>query len=114
MRASEFGNLRHPAPVPSQDRGSRQFLGKTRRATAGGGAAAITGGRGRSGAVCGSRFAGFGGIGCGGQQAAAAATAAKKSPQQQLEELQSLYKQGLINESEYNASKQKILNSLSQ
>jgi hypothetical protein len=54
------------------------------------------------------------------QQAQAAANqaatqaAAKKSPQQQLQELQSLYDQKLITESEYNAQKQKILNSLSQ
>jgi hypothetical protein len=41
------------------------------------------------------------------QQAAAATTA--KSPQQQLEELQGLYKQGLISESDYNTAKAKVL-----
>ncbi len=46
--------------------------------------------------------------------AAKAPAAAQKTPQQQLEELQSLYKQGLITESEYNASKQKILAQISQ
>jgi predicted lipid-binding transport protein (Tim44 family) len=46
-------------------------------------------------------------------QAAAAATAATKSPaktpQEKLTDLQSLYKQGLITESEYQASRAKIL-----
>ncbi len=44
-------------------------------------------------------------------QAAAAASkpAASKTPQQKLEDLQSLYKQGLISESDYNAAKAKIL-----
>jgi hypothetical protein len=52
------------------------------------------------------------------QAAAAKATApaasAGKTPQQQLEELQSLYKQGLISESDYNAAKAKILAQISQ
>lgn len=48
-------------------------------------------------------------------QAAAQAAAAKstKTPQQQLEELKSLYDQKLITQDEYNASKQKILDSMS-
>jgi hypothetical protein len=48
------------------------------------------------------------------QQAAAAAANPPKTPQQQLKELQSLYDQGLINASEYQASKQKILNQMTQ
>ncbi len=54
------------------------------------------------------------------QHAAAAAAAAsggrarQKTPQQQLEELQSLYKQGLITESDYNAAKAKILAQITQ
>jgi hypothetical protein len=51
------------------------------------------------------------------QQAAAASKApapAVKTPQQKLEELQSLYKQGLISESDYNTAKAKILAELSQ
>jgi pyruvate/2-oxoglutarate dehydrogenase complex dihydrolipoamide acyltransferase (E2) component len=47
------------------------------------------------------------------QQAAAAANP-PKSPQQKLKELQSLYEQGLISASEYQASKQKILNEMMQ
>ena len=47
------------------------------------------------------------------QQAAAAsqqaAAPAQKTPQQKLQELQSLYKQGLISEAEYQAAKSKIL-----
>ncbi len=43
------------------------------------------------------------------QQAAAAAKPAGKTMQQKLEELQALYKQGLITESEYSAQKAKIL-----
>ncbi len=43
-----------------------------------------------------------------------AAAPAQKTPEQQLEELQSLYKQGLITESDYNAAKQKILAQISQ
>ena len=47
------------------------------------------------------------------QQAAAAATqAAEKSPQQKLKELQSLYDQKLISQSDYQAAKTKILNGL--
>jgi hypothetical protein len=46
------------------------------------------------------------------QQAAAAATAPKKTTQQQLEELQSLYKQGLITESDYDEQKKKILDEM--
>ena len=45
---------------------------------------------------------------------AAPAAPAQKTPQQQLEELQSLYKQGLITESDYNAAKAKILAQMSQ
>ena len=50
------------------------------------------------------------------QQAAAASVAANppKSPQQKLRELQSLYDQQLITASEYQASKQKILNEMTQ
>jgi hypothetical protein len=47
-------------------------------------------------------------------QAAAHPATPQKSPQQQLEELQTLYKSGLISESDYNAAKAKILASLSQ
>jgi len=46
--------------------------------------------------------------------APAAAAPAQKTPQQKLEELESLYKQGLITESEYNAAKSKILAQLTQ
>ena len=42
-------------------------------------------------------------------QAAAHPAAPQKTPQQQLEELQTLYKSGLITESDYNAGKAKIL-----
>jgi hypothetical protein len=49
-------------------------------------------------------------------QAAAAATAATaataKTPQQKLQELQSLYDQKLISQSDYEAAKQKILSSV--
>jgi hypothetical protein len=48
------------------------------------------------------------------QKAAAAAANPPKSPQQKLKELQSLYDQGLISASEYQASKQKILNEMTQ
>jgi hypothetical protein len=47
-------------------------------------------------------------------RAAAAPAAAAKTPQQKLEELESLYKQGLISESDYNAAKAKILAQLTQ
>jgi len=47
-------------------------------------------------------------------KSAAPATAAQKTPQQKLEELESLYKQGLISESDYNAAKAKILAQLTQ
>jgi hypothetical protein len=47
------------------------------------------------------------------QQQAAVATAAK-SPQQQLEDLQGLFKQGLISESEYNTAKAKVLAQMTQ
>ena len=49
-------------------------------------------------------------------QAAAAKSAvpAQKTPQQQLQELESLYKQGLITESDYNAAKAKILAQVTQ
>ncbi len=46
--------------------------------------------------------------------APAPAASADKTPQQKLEELESLYKQGLISESEYNAAKAKILAQLTQ
>ena len=45
---------------------------------------------------------------------AAPATSAQKTPQQKLEELESLYKQGLISESDYNAAKAKILAQITQ
>ena len=48
------------------------------------------------------------------QQAAASAASPPKSPQQKLRELQSLYDQQLITASEYQASKQKILNEMTQ
>jgi membrane protease subunit (stomatin/prohibitin family) len=54
------------------------------------------------------------------QQAAAAADQAAanasqtKTPQQRLKELQSLYDQGLISASDYEAAKKKILNQLTQ
>ena len=51
------------------------------------------------------------------QQAAASASVAAnppKSPQQKLRELQSLYDQQLITASEYQASKQKVLNEMTQ
>jgi hypothetical protein len=48
------------------------------------------------------------------QQAAASAEHPQKTPQQKLQELQSLYDQKLISESEYQASKQKILNQMTQ
>ena len=46
--------------------------------------------------------------------APAAAAPAQKTPQQQLQELESLYKQGLITESDYNAAKAKILAQITQ
>ncbi len=46
--------------------------------------------------------------------AAAPATTAQKTPQQKLGELESLYKQGLISESDYNAAKAKILAQITQ
>jgi guanyl-specific ribonuclease Sa len=48
------------------------------------------------------------------QKAAASAAHPQKTPQQKLQELQSLYDQKLISESEYQASKQKILNEMTQ
>lgn len=54
------------------------------------------------------------------KQAAAAADQAAanasqtKTPQQRLKELQSLYDQGLISASDYEAAKKKILNQLTQ
>jgi hypothetical protein len=48
------------------------------------------------------------------QQAAASAAHPQKSPQQKLQELQSLYDQKLISESDYQASKTKILNEMTQ
>lgn len=48
------------------------------------------------------------------QQAAAAAAHPQKSPQQQLKELKTLYDQKLISASEYEASKQKVLNQMMQ
>ncbi len=46
--------------------------------------------------------------------APAAAAPAQKTPQQQLQELEGLYKQGLITESDYNAAKAKILAQITQ
>jgi len=46
--------------------------------------------------------------------APAAPASTQKTPQQRLAELQSLYKQGLISESDYNTAKTKILAELSQ
>ena len=46
--------------------------------------------------------------------AAKPAAPAQKTPQQQLEELDALYKQGLITESEYNAAKAKVLAQITQ
>ena len=48
------------------------------------------------------------------QKPAAPAAPAQKTPQQKLEELESLYKQGLISESDYNAAKAKILAQITQ
>jgi len=48
------------------------------------------------------------------QQAAAAAAHPQKTPQQKLKELQSLYDQKLISASEYQASKQKVLDQMTQ
>ena len=48
------------------------------------------------------------------QKAEAAAATPANTPQQKLKELQSLYDQGLISASEYQASKQKILNAMTQ
>jgi len=50
------------------------------------------------------------------QKAAASAQAAapQKTPQQQLEDLKSLYDQGLISESDYEAAKTKVLNEITQ
>jgi predicted lipid-binding transport protein (Tim44 family) len=48
------------------------------------------------------------------QQAEAHPAAPRKTPQQKLEELQSLYKQGLISESDYNAAKAKIVAGIAQ
>jgi hypothetical protein len=48
------------------------------------------------------------------QQAAAAAAHPQKSPQQKLQDLQSLYDQKLISESDYQAAKTKILNQMTQ
>jgi len=47
-------------------------------------------------------------------QAKAAAAPAAKTPQQKLAELQSLYDQKLISQSDYEAAKQKILTGLTQ
>jgi len=46
-------------------------------------------------------------------RAAAAPPAPAKTPKQKLSELQSLYDQGLITQSEYQAAKTKVLNSIS-
>jgi hypothetical protein len=46
--------------------------------------------------------------------APAPAATAQKTPQQKLQELESLYKQGLISESDYNAAKAKILAQITQ
>jgi hypothetical protein len=48
------------------------------------------------------------------KQAAATAAHPQKTPQEKLEELKSLYDQGLISASEYQSSKQKILNAMTQ
>jgi hypothetical protein len=48
------------------------------------------------------------------QQAAAAAAHPQKTPQQKLQDLQSLYDQKLISESDYQAAKTKILNEMTQ
>jgi hypothetical protein len=45
---------------------------------------------------------------------AAPAAGAQKTPQQKLQELESLYKQGLISEADYNAAKAKILAQITQ
>ena len=47
-------------------------------------------------------------------KSSAPAASAQKTPQQRLEELQSLYKQGLISESDYNTAKAKVLAQISQ
>jgi hypothetical protein len=48
------------------------------------------------------------------QQAAASAAHPQKTPQQKLQDLQSLYDQKLISESDYQAAKTKILNEMTQ
>ena len=48
------------------------------------------------------------------QQAAASAAHPQKTPQQKLQDLQSLYDQKLISESDYKAAKTKILNEMTQ
>ena len=48
------------------------------------------------------------------EKPAAPATTVQKTPQQKLAELESLYKQGLISESDYNAAKAKILAQITQ
>jgi hypothetical protein len=48
------------------------------------------------------------------QKAAASAAHPQKTPQQKLQELQSLYDQKLISESDYQAAKTKILNEMTQ
>jgi hypothetical protein len=48
------------------------------------------------------------------QQAAASAAHPQKTPQQKLQDLQSLYDQKLISESDYQAAKTKILNEMTK
>ncbi len=64
-------------------------------------------------AVCRGRVAGCGGIGRSRQSSRSGCVPGPtKTPQQKLQELQSMYNQGLISESDYNAAKAKILNQL--
>ena len=95
---------------------ARQSVGGGQQAVRRG--AAVRGGRDRGGAVRGGRVAGFRGgrpgSGSGSREAGAPAATAQKTPQQKLEELESLYKQGLISESDYNAAKAKILAQITQ
>src|SRR5208283_1413984 len=74
VRASKFGHRRCPAPgCPKDgdrsrlDRKERGREARSRCAATGCCSTTAAGGYGRSGSVCGSRFAGFGGIGSGGE-----------------------------------------------
>ena len=123
MRVAGLRRPRRLAPDRPEDDGGRghhrDHGGRCQQLRRGGpaigGGPAVRGGRDRSGVAV--RGGGTSKLAAasqhGGAKAPPAATA-QKTPQQQLEELQSLYKQGLISESDYNAAKAKILAQLSQ